>query len=69
MVVSCYSRCGCCASQVLPAGVDRCSMTHSACSLLAVAGWRWGGQGQVPARDGEGAQPLGGVLRLHRHLQ
>ena len=26
-------------------------------------------RGEVPAGDGGGAQPLGGVLRLHRHLQ
>jgi hypothetical protein len=52
------------------AGVARrCgSVLYDALCLL----WRGGdggGQGQVLARDGEGAQPLGGVLRLHHHLQ
>lgn len=28
-----------------------------------------GGGGEVPAGDGGGAEPVGGVLGLHRHLQ
>jgi hypothetical protein len=27
------------------------------------------GRGKIPAGDGGGAEPLGGVLGLHRHLQ
>jgi hypothetical protein len=39
------------------------------CCGLRRRGGDGGGRGEVPAGDGGGAQPLGGVLRLHRHLQ
>lgn len=59
----CFAGAGC---ALWPASLSR---SPALLFLLLRRGGDGGGGGEVPAGDSGGAQPLGGVLRLHRHLQ
>jgi len=63
------SKCDLCVAQVLVGGVVRWFWFSSSALVSWCGGADGGGGGEVPAGDGGGAQPLGGVLGLHRHLQ